>query len=86
MADGNITVTVNARDDEVQALVAEVERLRSALCELVALQDLQASLPAWPFPNDPDAEARADYKRRWPAAWEVARRALAPNGAISGTP
>ena len=31
MADGHITVTVNARADEVAALVAEVKRLRAEL-------------------------------------------------------
>lgn len=39
MADGNITVTVNARADEVEALVAEVERLRAFA---------NAVLEAWP--------------------------------------
>ena len=78
MADGNITVTVNARADQVQALIAEVERLREALSELVALRDIKERLPEWPFPNDPDRELRADYKRRKPLAWEAARKVLEP--------
>ncbi len=44
---------------------AEVERLRAALRELVALKD---------GPRD------ADYERRKPAAWDAARRALDGDG------
>ena len=36
MAEGNITVTVNARADDVQALVDEVERLRGLLAKVRA--------------------------------------------------
>lgn len=36
MAEGNITVTVNARADDVQALVDEVERLRAEVARLRA--------------------------------------------------
>ena len=78
MADGNITVTINARADDVQALLAEVERLRGALRELVTLYDMTVALPAWPNYPDPDAEARAEFGRRKPLAWEAARKALEP--------
>jgi hypothetical protein len=36
MADGNITVTVNARADQVQALLDENARLRAALIDVAA--------------------------------------------------
>ena len=45
MADGNITVTVNARADEVAALIAEVERLRAAL--ILSVQAMRAPLDDW---------------------------------------
>ena len=56
MADGNITVTVNARADDVQALIAEVERLRAAMVALEAAAAEVDILAAY---------SRTDGRREW---------------------
>ena len=52
----------------------EIERLRSALAELVALKDMKdRGFGAH------DTEGEDEYMRRKPAAWQAARDALVPN-------
>ena len=68
MADGNITVTVNARADEVAALIAEVERLRAAL--ILSVQAMRAPLDDW----------KGEVERM---ALDAAALALGPNVGIN---
>jgi hypothetical protein len=54
---------------------AEIERLRAALAELVALKDLKDATPWLGGGQEMDA-TYFDYLRRKPLAWEAARAAL----------
>ena len=57
----------------------EIERLRAALAELVALKDMKdRGFGAH------DTEGEDEYMRRKPAAWQAARDALVPNAKFNG--
>lgn len=86
-APDHLTIGCAAQMLEVQA--AEIERLRAALAELVAVKDLKERTEALHFAGpsgtagdgwkDLYEAGRRDYLRRQPAAWDAARDVLGPN-------
>lgn len=78
MADGNLTVTVNVRADEVQALLAqadaEIARLRDALEHVVRVMG----------PKVPPCCIGCEYE--WNEALTTAREAVTPNVRAKGAP